>query len=585
MAQLKVQRKFAEDARNHGAAGDGSTDDTTALSTALAAAETQGGPLILAPGTYSLATWSEYRNTSPLTIVAEKPGTAVLVGPGSGSFLGPDSDLHLYGVSVEDFATPILLDTEEDIEYLHVEKCRFTDFTRGIYGASSVTGSVKNAIIMGNYFGSGAAGGIEMQHSALESAIVSGNIIENLTRAGTVRGIMLGQNSALPSGATRGRFVVSNNILRSLVSTGEFEVQGILVYGERVVIEGNQLEDVTSEAETGCEGIYTKCRHSVIQGNILKDAGQYQAAINVKGARRSEGDDAVSPGYAINCSNNMIWFTGDTRPGGTNGIVVETDEVIVEGNQVHGCIGNPIHVRYPLNAVVRGNTLTRCDAGVMIRVEPYSELSVGDTVIVDGNLIADITRTSGNIQGIGITNGYTEDLVNVFIRGNVMRRFTTSGNVWGIVIQTSSGDINNVWIEDNVVPSESARGINLTGANAIDEIVIRNNDLRCSGDPIASFATVTNHEIRGNLGTNTRRKLRVTVSNGATASSATSYATPSYARAVQDRDVMAMPAGDLGSATKWWVVPGATTFTINLDQDPGQNVTFNVWVDLETTPV
>jgi hypothetical protein len=562
------------------------TGFSAALRSAFDVAVEVNAPVLLRPGEYDLSAWTGYRNSGSLTVVAEKPGTVILAGPGSGSFISPDADLHLFGLTVESFATPVQLDSSEDIEYLHIENCKSESFTRFIYSPSTATGSLKNLIILGNHFTGGLASGIEIQKSDLESVIIASNIIENITRAGYVRGIMLGQNSEMPDAAVRGRYVISNNILRNLISTGEFEVQGILVYGERAIIEGNQLDTVESEATTGCEGIYTKCIYSIVKGNILKDAGQYQSAINIKGARRSEGSEAVAPGYSIICANNMVWFTGKTRPGGTHGITVETDEALVEGNQIHGCIGNPIHVRYPLNSVVRGNIITRCDATVMIRVEPYSTLSIGDTVVIEDNLIADITRDTGAIWGIGVTNNSPGALKNIFIRGNKMRRFTTSGNVWGVVIQTSTDDIENVWIEDNVVPAEAARGINLTGGNEINGVVIQNNDLRCAGDPIASFATLTvDPIIAGNLGVTTKRKLQVTIAAAATQSANVAYGMPSYARAVEASDIMVCPASSLGSATKWWMVPSGSNFRIFVDAAPGSTVTFTAWIDIETPSV
>lgn len=145
--------------------------------------------------------------------------------------------------------------------------------------------------------------------------------------------------------------------------------------------------------------------------------------------------------------------------------------------------------------------------------------------------------------------------------------------------QTSSCKVNgtNILISNNIWTESSNQGNGhvLYVYNPCNTVKILNNifDISTTGYGIGnSNGSATNVEIRGNIGA-----YFITEDYGtATISSGNTSVVVSHNMGPTPTEVIVTPTSNWGNMTKFWVDTFTSSqFTINIDQDPGEDVTFN----------
>lgn len=124
----------------YSAAGDGVTDDATAVENAFAAAIAQGGAEVYFPaGTYNLATWTFPTLTEPVRLRGEVPGDTVLRGPGATTrFALLRDELDVTGLTFENWGTLFDGTNAPAVQAVSFVGCTFRDSaTFFLWGAAA----------------------------------------------------------------------------------------------------------------------------------------------------------------------------------------------------------------------------------------------------------------------------------------------------------------------------------------------------------------------------------------------------------------------------------------------------------------
>lgn len=431
------------DVRRYGAVGDGVTNDTTPVLSAIQVAE-QGTPGYFPEGyTFLCSTWSQYATTAAIHL----HGGGTLKNDSTDIFLQPGAAVTLDGLTFDTWLGVLENATADPgtVTELSVRNCSFlTMATHTI----NLERPVDRADISHNYF----------------------NAVSNYA-------IRIGED-LYASQDTWQRISVTHNVAINIDSTGATNAAFALIYGKYADISHNHIEDVDSV--TGeCWAIYTKCRYATICNNRIIDlatSGASLFAINVKGANRT--DTNTPQGYAVVVSGNVL---KQVTVKGT-GIRIQNEDVLVSGNFVEGFasgISGSSGAAYK-NQNIIGNTIIcpNTDANV------YGISLVGqvDGLVCDGNSIylggigirinADVAcgkwSITGNVirgSGFGMASNSTATISNISICDNVITESATDG----IYVQY----MDRVKIHDNTISPTTGDEIDFAGSNIITGLSLR----------------------------------------------------------------------------------------------------------------
>lgn len=455
-----------------GAAGDGVTDDTSAVQDAFNEAATTGGSVYFPSGTYLI--------TSPLTVRSSAALPVTIRGNGYGSFL----NVILPGVD-----TAAIAFIDATLAYLTIEHIRLGGtFSRGI---DLRNGIIDHVVIRDNYIadaneppGGGVNAGIaisnasdvwieynELSNNGGGAAVAGYDILKD---AGTITSrIHVRNNRVIGAGCqiaialfdcndsdATGNVVNQGNIGNILGGSG----YGIMFYGATGTIRRNQVSQ-NYVTNTAGSGIYLQASEdSVVSDNvlfdvvkILNDPSLPQAGIAINTSRCSTTGNVVKQstrdGIAITSVRNTV---------GRN-----TVETAVHGIRVQGICDN---------SSIEGNICTGVSNGVVCVNAVASE-----GLTIAGNALAGtgggVSWGAGVLNFSTIANNYCVGFqVNIFVISGAQN--TITGNVCRVATQDNIDYRgSNSIIANNICQAATGRGIFCSGA----QVNVLNNECVANG--------------------------------------------------------------------------------------------------------
>jgi parallel beta-helix repeat protein len=358
----------------YGAVGDGTTNDASAVQSAIDALPATGGTVFFPGGkTYLIDSVRLTVTQSNVTLLGE--GTSTLKWANSPSGTGntarsmilvsdasdPDtamSNFTMKGLRLDggesiassytQYKEAITTQTTSEVR---IEDCYFTGFPSEVIVINSPTQTFKGVHILNNEITDCAGNeSISIQGSFNSGIFIIGNYVHD-----TAMGIQGGGNSGT---------VISNNIIRDC--SGFADKPGIAFGPEssgsgtesypNFIIEGNSISNVTGAGIM----VYSSVYASVIRNNVIRKASQDATTAQRAGI-------IVYDAFKLNISGNIITETGD----GTNnaagiqcagGQFISITENLVtpgaSGSQVYGIIASDErHMVECQNNMVFGHTV------------------------------------------------------------------------------------------------------------------------------------------------------------------------------------------------------------------------------------
>ncbi len=295
------------------------------------------------------------------------------------------------------------------------------------------------------------------------------------------------------------------------------------------------------------------------------------------------------------------------------------DNVIITNNIVDGAnqgTGGASHIKVDQqcqNLVITSNVINTRGATDLKNGITVEQASV--YVLVSHNVIDGIVSS-----GIAVTSDGLLACKHVLITDNLIHSRTAGGNGYGILLRPTGGvTFDDIVIKDNLIEGMTV-GIRDDVAAGCDNLVIqdnvilnsvsvgievRSNDILIKGNVVRGSAdaaslhfvtaaatgcevfdnifeqttiggvivdgTLTAHTFKRNVGFVTEVNGTATLVNGNT----TIVVTHGLALTPDIQDIVVTPIEAWGSMLQFWVdTPTATQFTINANQDPGQDVDF-----------
>lgn len=406
----------------YGATGDGTTDDSSAIHSAITAAS---GKVVYFPaGTYRIDTFAATQLSSSFTLVGA-PGAVLDGNNASNGYIDISnrgstiSRIHISGLEIKNTGA-------------HAVRC-FDGTLHSTTNAGGYT-TISRFEFLNNHVHD-CESGLYMP-CKVQKAIVKGNLFENLTAATSVCvGVWFGANY-FDSGDTDHedikQYIVTDNVFESIdAQTNGVEAHAIILYGREAVVSNNLVKNIVNSGNgVSAEGIYVKTRWCTITGNVLIDAGTGEGSIAVKSGRDDEGNESP-PGFG----NTVVGNTLHSSSGAHTGIYLQTDDVIVANNIVEGFGARGIETQPDLgydNIAIRGNHIRNHRGDIAISLQHF-----GDNCVVEDNTIYDLSASQGTVT-----------------------------NAYGIFANVDSGDISEWVIRRNIVidrdhssATSSVRGI------------------------------------------------------------------------------------------------------------------------------
>lgn len=318
---------------NHGATGDGVTDDRADIITAINAAKTAGGGVVYFPiGAYYISAAIVLDGTyDNITFIGENRQSSVIYANGdyAGIQLQASSGDHLNGMEFYDLGfqgsnniahtSNRLINVVQYADNLVIDKCYFLEASEdaitigGFVTDSKITGNIVDTTLHDDGINIGGSG------NEVTRVLVSGNTVYNAATDGIH--ISSGSNHIT---------ITNNNIYNSLSGIGIFNSQDNIISGNQIYNCGdgiatkndtasalmitNNLIDTTTNIGTG-HGIWLAHSSSdcIVTNNLLKDIESASTAILV-----TSGTDQL-------VANNII-------NGALTGIDINVTRAFVTGN-------------------------------------------------------------------------------------------------------------------------------------------------------------------------------------------------------------------------------------------------------------
>ena len=356
---------------------------------------------------------------------------------------------------------------------------------------------------------------------------------------------------------------VQKNIFRNI---GDAALNNGAVYSDHdnTIIQDNLVDTINGnglDIDVAQEGI--------ISDNVIKNV-------------TSTGDQGYSIVTGYNADNIVI--SGNTISGASRGIAnhiggsTASDNHIIVNNLLQDSPNAKDSAIKLLDSghVVKGNRIRNWGDPTPVTGIGNIGINLSGTTnsIISGNVISGVTTRFG--IGINLSTG----VGNLVIENNVIFDTGIVGEKgWGLRI-LASGDITGITIRGNRIFDSGAGvqdyGIFLQGVTATSKVQIEGNYLEGNVSAAIGSSSSLSSTVKAirNRGFTTESSGTATVASGST-SIAVSHGlgvTPSA------KDIQVTPTNDLGSAAKFWISSvGASTFTINVDIDPGASTATFSW--------
>lgn len=328
--------------------GDNSTDNVTALTNAITAANSQGRALFIPKGIYLVDdSWVALQVTNltligePGTIIKHSVGPTVVVRDANENMvrLATGGTVRLHGITFEDWGRVVDIDDQAAITLLEVDDCTFDGCSEPISGEANYTasftssvfpvGDVERCVINRNRFINTRMCGVRIRSSHLKSLLVTDNIFDGWQVAPATghgwRGLHIWDGFPQYSGTITGlnwknrNTIVHRNVFRNITisDTTAAVLVAVQVQGSFCDVSYNHFENMTNtyKSQTS-ECVYIKSRYCNVSHNTVYNAGQYQGSISVKGYPEDTdkwdefagGDTTIRDNfaYAIQINHNRI---------------------------------------------------------------------------------------------------------------------------------------------------------------------------------------------------------------------------------------------------------------------------------------
>ncbi|MFD2762920.1 right-handed parallel beta-helix repeat-containing protein [Micromonospora eburnea] len=478
------------DVRDHGARGDGTTDDTAALQAALNAGK--GQIVYLPPGTYPVSTMlSVFSGTTVVatatTVIRRTAGPAIMGNGVLGDFTATkwdgESDITIQG-GVWDVNAGAVTASGSAFGFSHGHNVRFTDLTvrdvqrhHGIELNAMKTVRVVNCRFEGFSDPEGNRGYSE----AVQMDYAGGPSHFGLFGAADfygcqdieISGCYAGPSARFPSfprlagshGGPDGHQHTGLRVLNNYaVGCTEWAIR--LYDWTDAVVESNQIVGGGGGIQIGPAGVQPG-GNIIVRGNTLRD---------LSGIKEASG----RPPDAAICVGRL----NDAR----------TRNLVIEGNIIQDVVFEGISVYRTDRAVVAHNVIARCGGvGVRVNSSPRAVIS-GNNITTPGRegIVAHVgshgSRISDNLIELSATYGIsiTDNVDDVVVRDNtVFGAGTTAGTAAALRV---SNYANRTALLGNTVRrrgsgSEASYGISITGT--CSGTWYTGNDLRNAGPSAA----------------------------------------------------------------------------------------------------
>lgn len=510
------------DARDFGAVGDNSTDNSTTLSNWINRLVADGVEGYLPTGTYLCPSWAAKSITSKLTIRGEQGSIIKNTNATKPIFLAPTGSIVLDTVEFDAFDTTLdFAASRAVIDLIDIRNCTFKNHV-GLLTGGCISYSSLNAVgPPKTYFASGVTrlnvhncvfedsvcNGIRFDCAIIHEANVIENKFEDLTRVGfSANGVLLGVDDYDYQDDVN-KINIRGNLFKDISTNDNFEAHGILVYGHEVIITDNHLEDIQNEQTTtgsdggtGSEGIYVKALYCVISNNTLFDAGQFQSMITIKGLRR---DSTSGPqGYGVIVTNNVLVNSGEndfsdgTTAQDTAGITIATESVLCQGNYIEGMSQHGIAVRQNMHndhygITIDSNQIVNCNRSIMVQF-------LWKNLKITNNLINTDTRVGTQMVSIqaNTSSGTASYIDGIDISGNMGIQNHDSGTSNSFIYFANSRNAvyNELNISNNFAQARGTVAMNqaiILGGSATSPSAAPNWGL---GSTKKAFVTLNNNK-------------------------------------------------------------------------------------------
>lgn len=432
-------------AYDYGVVGDGLTDDTAAMQSALDALAS-GYTLHLEPGKTYLITDTLTLNTS--NVVIDGHG-ATMTGTDA---IGDHRGLLEVGVRYQDghFSKT-------------GETAAITQYGTVVTGISDTTGLDVGDFI---YFTSATAypgyGSYYLGHSGIVLAKTLTAVTLNVSAWDTCTGATI-----------RGIHMVRDVTVKRLVMTGagaKSPEAGLVFYAVQ-----NGLIDQCSITGFGSRCVWLENNFSTTVRNSYMADARYD----------SHGYGIVVDGHGIVVEGNRIdncrhEFSSGTARCTTTGLIVRNNQIYcADARETNGEGGIDFHPN--VSGVIDGNAISNADVGIAARAR---------NVTIVNNRVARGSSVEGGTYGISVTQGGSDGII--IAQNHVAGPFTT-----GISIDPASTAISgSMVINGNFVSANSA--IAISGTKRYENVTMVGNFMVSSGGSSYSYAGGVNTVINGN---------------------------------------------------------------------------------------
>lgn len=502
-------------------------------------------------GVYTLTGWTTYITTIPLVLIGAQQAPSIVTGPTGVDFIDARESVVVTDITFTDWDIAFSLNATADYDIISFERVAFVDSISGVVCAAlSINVSLSVLRVDSCSF-------IDLTGSAMTYlGSVAATTVHRCTFENVVtRAIQIGRdiNTSVVNPDTASNYtsaeivalqdkwqrtMVTNNVVKGMVSDGDTTIIAIIVYGQYATITGNIVTELVSTATTKeNDAIYTKCREALIAGNIVAgvSGGSAQYCINVKG-RSVTGSPAGVQGYGVTVVDNLV----DCDSTAGTGIRLQNERVRVQNNTVRNPTFAGIYVSsgaleedpddpssigysdlkiaenhlfgigtgttYGINCTTVGSRVT------LFRNEIQSfTTGIRMTAIVgtphshtlDRNIITDCLTH-------GILIDYSVPVSNVRLIGNVVRGLAAaSGASYGLYV-APSGTVDNLVLQhnriSNIASASGGAGINIAPAARTTNLRLLANTVHNvapaagngTGIQVAPSAIMRNIELRGN---------------------------------------------------------------------------------------
>lgn len=424
------------DARaDHGATGDGTTDDTAAIAAAIAAAGA-GGTTLLPKGTYIVT--PSGASTPALTLsgarasLIAEPGTTIKLKTGSPSnsialyVTGTDVTVRGVGFDLNAQAAAFGVEIRSNAHRATVAGCRVINGTASGSIAIRVD-SANDVLIDGNHTVGCVWGVITANTTSPTRLVITGNAFDG---TGVTGGDGVEINT--PSGAASD-VTVDGNVVSNYASSASTNGLGIaFAHVTRGAIANNMVTNC------GLDGIHVEDGSTdiTITGNVVSGCGRSGIAVNSANAAR------LTRGIVIDA--NVV--DGCLTASGSAGIGIEGTEAqydcVVSDNIVRAC----------------GRASATC-YGIYLNTASYNHR-------VTNNIVSN--TTGATTAGIRV-----DASTNVLLQGN--RCYDDQGSPTqdhGVTIHGNQVDLH---VLDNDLTGNGTAGIDLASIGMTTRVVYRNN--------------------------------------------------------------------------------------------------------------